>query len=538
VRCTNLANCQVGQAGPGGGPIVYAVVTGGFGTYWELAPAGWAGIVGRDPLMSSSDAVRAAKAYSINGLSDWDLPPSYVIDDVCHYAAGDPAGSKEACANNSKIKGQFGDGSNKPESSYYWYYDSGTTVYKNDFVSGRHSSDTSKQSYVRPARMFTYSPPTTTTTVPPTCATGGRCAIGDISPSGNLIVDIAWNGSSIDMTEMAVKSWNPSLQTPGSNDDPKLTRADAGVKASAFRSGSNWHLPTITEMRAAYLYFQMPVFNASCADVGSTSRPLTSTLYPFRISGKYWVYDPTAARDFTAFDVNDGAAYYDANYYSTPWGQKVDTTTNKYFVRPFRTVRYTGPTMSVASYYWNPSKCRSTYAPTTTTTTMPATCVQGGLCKVGDIGPNGGYIIYVNTAVTDGPEYTEMQRVSSSSQDCNGYNGLDRCTMRPWNNGTYTAPFGNFPTLTELLSLQRNAKLRSDLKMRDSYYWTNKYLKTNGTLTSDFTGGLSDLAQNLEINSFEEAVGVNVSNAKVDSLSMAYFRGVLRWKCYRACVKP
>jgi hypothetical protein len=79
--------------------------------------------------------------------------------------------------------------------------------------------------------------------------------------------------------------------------------------------------------------------------------------------------------------------------------------------------------------------------------------------------------------------------------------------------------------------------LYSKLQLRNAYYWTNEYIGVNGLLKSDFTGGLSDVAQNLEIEEFAEALAVQVRSGKALRMSQAYFRGVVRWNCSKACVR-
>lgn len=542
-RCANLSRCTVGEIGPGGGVILSANKQGGSAEYWEMAPNDWSSST-NDTRVSSAQAVATASAYRGGGFTNWKLPTNLQIQEICRYAAGLNPTSNEACSENDRINTNFGDGKSTRRGEYYWTGSGSsqqTVEGRTDLVSGQNVSDKTGDWYVRPVRSFVYTPPTTTTsTLPLTCDRGGKCKVGDISPAGNLIISVQGSGNNISYTELAPRNWAPSLQVAGNLGDPDLIKSTGVTEIGKYRGArsSDWRLPSVEQMRAAFVFFKTPVFSSDCRDTGNTSRTITSELRDFQVNNtSYWVTDPQQPGRFVSFESASGAVYYDAHRYLTAWGYKTDSSLVKRGVRPVRTVEYTGPAMTVSTYKWSPAKCETTSPPTTTATTLPATCQQRGLCRVGEVGPHGGIIITVNQWVKDGPQYTEMAVPTGARPDCQGTAIFDSCTRREWDNGTYSAPFGQYPTRQDLLSISRNLSLYSKLQLRNAYYWTNEYIGVNGLLKSDFTGGLSDVAQNLEIEEFAEALAVQVRSGKALRMSQAYFRGVVRWNCSKACVR-
>ena len=536
--CSDLSNCTVGQRGPGGGTIIYKEIQGGTPVYWEVAPVGWNGGT-QDSNASASYAKTLVSEYRGGGLSDWTLPDTYIaIQALCHYAGGRDPMTKDPCVENASIKPAFGDGKSTRRGEYYWAGSKSGATQKTDLVSGHNLGDLTGFAYVRPMRVFVYVPPTTTTTIPKTCAQGGKCAVGDISPAGNLIIAMEGSGNSISYTEIAPREWAPAnLYVANNYDDVRLIKSAALSTVSQYRGAgaSDWRLPTIADMRAAFVYFTVPKFRSDCSDDRSNAaRTITQELRPFRIGYNYWVTDPSQPNRYISFDAATGAVYYDAHRYMTPWGYKYGETTMKYGVRPMRTVRYTGPSMTVAPYVWAPAKCEYTSPPTSTVTTQPATCRQGGRCVVGDVGPFGGIIIAVNSRVTDGPQYTEMS--AFSGWDCQGTSLGSSCLEREWDNGSFQTPFGKYPTPDELIAVARDRNLVARLGLRRSGYWTDKYVTRSGILSADFTGNLNEMGRSLKLNEIDAALAVNMSNGRPVTTSYAYFRGVVRWNCRAACV--
>ena len=363
--------------------------------------------------------------------------------------------------------------------------------------------------------------------------------MGDVSPAGNLIVSIYKNGSAIFYNEIAARDWGSSLRPAGNTGDPELVRRTAVTEANSFQSkdSASWHMPTVDEMRDVFVFFADPQFDSSCRDTSTKNRALSVTQQPFRLSSvSYWVIDPTQANRSVAIETATGAVYYDADRYMSPWGYKDGSLTMKRGVRPIRTVRYTGPAMDVQQYQWSPAKCESTSPPTTTVTTVPANCVQWGRCAVGDLGPHGGLIIAIKRDVVDGPQYTEMGIALNNNADCQGTSINSRCEMREWDDGSFRSPFGSYPTEEELKYVSRSKDLRSRLRLKNNFYWTSRYVGKSGMVSGDFTGNLGDLAQSLDVQKIDDAVAINMANGSPQTRSTAYFRGVIRWNCTKACV--
>ena len=540
--CESKAVCRLGETGPGGGVIIDVQTSGLITAYVEMAPTGWADAnSGQDPLLTASQARDEVAKYKGGGFSDWKIPSELIIEKICHLAAGERPDTQGACVENAAIGKQFGSGKNVRNKEVYWNGVSGVARMKTDFISGRNTQETSGEAYVRPVRSFSYdsSPATTTTTIAKTCAQGGKCAVGDVSPAGNLIVSIYKNGSSIFYNEIASRDWGSSLRPAGNTGDPELIRSTAVTEADNFKSNdsASWHMPSVEEMREVFVFFADPQFDSSCRDTSTKNRALSVSQQPFRLSSlSYWTIDPRQANRSVALETSTGAVYYDANRYMSPWGYKDGSLTMKRGVRPIRTVRYTGPAMDVVPYKWSPSKCETTSPPTTTVTTVPANCVQWGRCAVGDLGPHGGLIIAVKRNVADGPQYTEMEIAKNNNLDCQGTTLVSGCLMREWDDGSFRSPFGFYPSEAELKALASNRSLRSRLNLKPNFYWTSRYVGKSVSVSGDFTGSLSDLAQSLEVEKFEDAVAVSMSNGSSRVTSTAYFRGVIRWNCTKACV--
>lgn len=544
-ECLNLASCTLGQTGPGGGLIISAQKTSGEASYVEMAPSGWANTDSKiDPLLTAAEAQTEASKYRGGDFSNWTVPSESMIEKICHIAAGRSPDSRGACTENPTIGKDFGSGRNVRNKESYWNGNSGFARMKTDFISGRNVQETTGEAYLRPVRSFTYVPTTTTTTIAKTCAQGGKCEVGDVSPSGNLIISMeavgrGVVGSKIIYTEIASRDWGATLRAPGTSGDPELIRAAAVSEALKYqvRGSTDWKVPTVQQMREVFVFFSSPKFDTNCRDTSTLNRALTASQQAFRLgSTSYWVVDPTQPGRFVALETASGALYYDAQRYLTAWGYKDGAQTMKRGVRPVREVEYSGPAMTVENYQWSPTKCRTTSPPTTTVTTLPAGCQQRGKCAVGDVGPNGGVIISVNRNVVDGPEYTEMATARNNRADCEGTDFLTSCVMREWDDGSFQTPFGQYPTESELKSVAANRALRLRLNLKSSFYWTNRWMAKSGSVGGDFTGDLGELAQSLEVQRFDDAIAVNVSNGSVRIRTSAYFRGVIRWKCSNACV--
>ena len=206
VSCANGGTCAVGNTGPGGGIVFYAVN----GVYLEAAPAGWFGtatdtgtvwgcsgstyasayataigtgkantdyIVSNCGDPTSSVAAKIARAYNGGGKSDWSLPSRDELIELCKYARTQTTGDiSTSCTTAGTLNAGIlkGFGNADGDSQYWSSSDASTNNAYTVWLSGRLSGGFGGKSsvrYVRPVRYFTseavnYGP----TTTPPTNA--------------------------------------------------------------------------------------------------------------------------------------------------------------------------------------------------------------------------------------------------------------------------------------------------------------------------------------------------------------------------------
>lgn len=534
VPCVNLQNCQIGQRGPGGGIIIDKSGSTAVPEYLEIAPAGW-DKGGRDPLVVASAAASAASSYRGGGLSDWRLPVAGEIEIVCKFATRQLSAASSACPEpTEKIDPSFGDGTGARGASFYWH---GSQPIRDrmDFASVRRSQDADASSYVRPVRKWVYAPPTTTTTIPLSCVRGGVCKIGDISPTGGLIVDFSGSGSSMTYTEMAAKEWRRFVD-PRASGEPALTLAEmkSNVATFAQRTASPWRLPTDRQMRAAFLFFaNSPTFGPDCAANFSSWRALTLEQEPYRVGGgiSYWLEADGRVNRFDNFHFPSGAAYYDVG------------SESKFSGRPFAERPYRGGGNPAPATWPNGSTgCATRTIPTTTTTTVLVGCSGGGRCNIGDIGPSRGLIIGIKRGPVPGDiTYTEMQIANNSTFDCQNTGLGSGCLGGGYDDFVGTrglnGVFDDYPTVAELQLVARSATLKRILGLRNSWYFSSTYRKT-AMLTGDVNAdSLADLGRSLEINDSTLGVAVDMSgyNSAPREVTTAFFRGVNIWKCRFSC---
>lgn len=539
VPCVNLANCQVGQRGPGGGIIIERGGSSSSPEYLEIAPAGW-DKGGRDPLVASSIAVPTASAYNGGGFSDWRLPTGMEIEIVCKFATRQLAATSSACPEPvGKIDTSFGDGTGARGASFYWH---GSQPIRDrmDFASTRRTQAADAMSYVRPVRKWAFVPPTTTTipntttTIFRSCAAGGPCKIGDISPTGGLIVDFSGSGSSMTYTEMASKDWRKVFD-PQSSGEPAVPLAEMKnyVAVLAQRTASPWKLPTDRQMRAAFLFFaNNPTFGPDCTANFSSWRTLTIEQQPFRFGSlSYWIEAAGRVNRFDNFNIAAGAAYYDVG------------SDRMYSGRPFAERPYRGGGNPIpATWPANSTGCATRTIPTTTTTTVLVGCAGGGRCNIGDIGPSGGLIIGIKRGQAPGDiTYTEMQIATNSRFDCGNTGVGSRCLGGGYDDFERTrglnGVFDDYPTVAELQLVARTSSLKARLGLQNSWYFSSTYRKT-AMLTGDVNAdSLAELGRSLELDDTTVGVAVYVASPRGDTREMttAFFRGVNIWKCRFSC---
>ncbi|MBU3703272.1 MAG: hypothetical protein FGM42_02755 [Ilumatobacteraceae bacterium] len=531
AACSDLAKCELGQRGPAGGVIIKVESGSAETVYVEMAPDGWAGTADkRDPLVDAAGATDALAKFNSGG-GQWTLPIEAYIGSICHIAAGRTPKTSEACANNGRIASTFGAGGTD---SFYWKGQGTTVGGKTDFVSGRNSGDVAGTAFLRPVRLVRYVPPTTTTTIPLPCMRGGVCKIGDISPTGGLIVDFSGSGSSMTYTEMAPKEWRRFVD-PRSTGEPALplTEMRSNVATLAQRTAAPWKLPTDRQMRAAFLFFaNSPTFGPDCAATFSSWRTLTLEQQPYSFGSlSYWLEAAGRVNRFDNFHFPSGAAYYDVG------------SESKFSGRPFAERPYRGGGNPAPATWPNGSTgCATRTIPTTTTTTVLVGCSGGGRCNIGDIGPSRGLIIGIKRGPTPGDvTYTEMQIANNSTFDCQKTGLGSGCLGGGYDDFVSTrglnGVFDDYPTVAELQLVARSATLKRILGLKNSWYFSSTYRKT-AMLTGDVNAdSLADLGRSLEINDSTLGVAVDMSgfNSAPRELTTAFFRGVNIWKCRFSC---
>ena len=103
------------------------------------------------------------------------------------------------------------------------------------------------------------------------------------------------------------------------------------------------------------------------------------------------VAQSVAAVGFTVINTGGDVASY-AISPAAPAGMTFDTTTGKFYGTPSTSAAATTFTITATNTAGSATRTFSF------TVTAPPTCAQGGICVVGDIGPGGGRVFYVNAS--------------------------------------------------------------------------------------------------------------------------------------------
>lgn len=530
--CTDASRCLVGQRGQGGGVIVSAIADGATTKYVEMALSGWAGTA-TDPKVTWDAADSLARAFRGGGYSDWKLPAlTPELEAICRHGQGKTSTSywAQCDANGPPVVPGFGRGT---EYMAYWGAAIGGDAYIQVLnTSARRRVSQSDVHFVRPVRAYSYGPATTTTSLAKSCRTGGICKTGDVSPSGGLIIDFEKKNGENTYIEIAPRNWAASAQSSASVvSESRFTRSGAALAVDAYAGlgNSNWRVPTIEEMRSAYFVVSQPTLNSTCEST-TLRRDPNFGLGP--ITGSYWVVQPDRPTRYVNFNAGTGAVYYDVNFYTSPWRVEDGASTREFDVRPVRSVRYTGSPTLPEGPKWTPAKCEKTAIATTTTSTIPATCRSGGLCRLGDVGMFGGIIVGIDTSVADGPMYTEMS--TDSRRDCTGTSNIvSSCTMGPWSASIILPTVKDLQNIRALPSaIQRKLNLRAN-----GSYWTNRQ-GVYQSFGADMSGSLGDMMQSLQAERTEAHYAVNISTGVAAASQFGYLRGVQRYNCHKACFTP
>ena len=381
--------CAVGQKGPGGGIVFMTPSTPGntSGLFYEAAPSTWHSSSG-DPTSAwcnnetdllgvasmvtgtgamdgaakttvmlgvcTTGAANLADGYTatVNGVvyGDWFLPSKGELNQM--YVNKNVIGGLRAVAYWSSSEADF---------QQAWYQGFSDGSYWNDLKMGTL--------YVRPVRAFA-------ATLAPACADGGVCAVGDIGPGGGKVFYVqasgtfacgaalsstckyleaaptsgtaawtdapyAWSGNTSEA--IGADAQGTAIGTGYRNTQAMVTQSStadrAGTIARAYRGPNNlsdWYLPSKNELNQLYI---------EKARIGGFWTEW------------YWSSSEVDATEAWPQYFGNGLQY---GYFKTPL----------VYVRP---VRAFGGTLA---------------------------CADGGVCAVGDTGPGGGKVFYVQASGT------------------------------------------------------------------------------------------------------------------------------------------
>ena len=491
LACASLSSCKVGERGPGDSIIISAIFEGPTSRYVAIARDGWNGTA-VDPKMTYDEAKAAVATYLPNGQAGWTLP-SYLdklgsmgqILQLCRYAHNSMSATSNTCDETKPLRTNWSVAGD--DMSYWTSHPTapsgaagyGTIMRVRD--SSVWASNSRTRNYVRPVLEFSYTAPpipTTTTTLPQKCAQGGICKIGDVSPTGGLIVKFFGSGSSITYTEIAPRNWDASIAALNNSngDEPLAKYATASGVAQQFRGGgkTDWHLPDIAEMRDAFAATQAPTFSAATEKNGQRSCKVTSSAGmanadQWGFYANYWI----SGRSPLIFSYPTGGVYPVVDSFD------VSASEWQHYVRPVRKGTYSGPAMTYKNPTYSPAECETVAMATTTTTPTTRTCAQGGPCRIGDEGQRGGIVISVDNSKPRGQRNVEMAKFGwkFGRDDCAGSSFGFPCGTGEWDPIT-AGSIGDGYRLPNVAELQAVSKLpsatRDKLKLIDHYYWTSE----------------------------------------------------------------
>lgn len=269
-----------------------------------------------------------------------------------------------------------------------------------------------------------------TTTIPLTCAQGGRCGVGDRGPAGGVVFYVS----------STIHSWGNALEAA-----PLTTSWSGSTALDLLGISGAWTGPSGRDPIAKWGCAEFSIGGAKARGIGSgaanTRAIMTGCPSP-----------DTGAR------IADGLVVGGADDWFLPSIDELDLLyRSREFLTDLSKRTYMSSTEADASNavlaffndggsgygskdgLWSVRPIRSFTASSvdTTTRTPPtrAACAQGGVCNVGDIGPGGGVVFYSRL---DGGTFTV--RGTNCNTQCRYLEFAPASTwvMRPWATGNYT----------------------------------------------------------------------------------------------------
>ena len=382
---------NVGDTGPGGG-IIFYVDEAGFTNHVKIARSiGVMCLTGTCHYLEMAptdlegayfwfDAFDAAESYSTATADDWVLPSKDALNEMCKYAFGD---KRNTICNDDGL-GSLSIGVGGFSTDGHWSSTEGPTsgAWVQSFGSGMQEGNIGKDwaHSVRPVRAFSGSTSSTSESSSSStsetsiglCAQGGICVVGDTGPGGGIIVyvsDVVFDNSVEDYTfgAMCLEGTCQYLEMATADLFGVYSRNDAIAAAEAFStpSANDWVLPSRNALNEICKYAHGDTVNRSCNDAGKGGLSLKD--------GNFWL---GAYLSSSAYCVGECSENY--------WGLDLNTgQIGAYGSEPKRVRLVRGFRGSTSS---------------STSETSIGLCAQGGICVVGDTGPGGGIIVYVDDA--------------------------------------------------------------------------------------------------------------------------------------------
>jgi hypothetical protein len=267
-------------------------------------------------------------------------------------------------------------------------------------------------------------PATSSGAVASSCASGGRCRIGDVGPGGGVIFYVAsgpqWWGSYLEARPVSRTgvAWSLRPQDSLYGDSDKNVVQRRRIDAKALGMG-RVNTEAIVEQSGPGTYAAAVVARQTLGgkrDWFLPSKNELNALYNFRalqgyaalVDGPYWTSTEGGGRNVAWYQMfQDGTQFTDSHELGSTTGSKVRKRSFKHpgsafpsrpyrlvAVRAFGDVSGEMPALSLPALTGN-------------------TCTDAGPCVVGDIGPAGGVVFYVAPKRESWGRYMETSPQSS-----------------------------------------------------------------------------------------------------------------------------
>jgi hypothetical protein len=381
--------CAVGQQGPGGGIVFMTPSTPGntSGLFYEAAPSTWYSSSG-DPTSrwcSNSTAVLGV-ASTVTGSGAMDgAAKTTVMLGVCTSGAANLADAYTATVNGVVYGDWFLPSKGELNQMYvnrsaiggfsadsYWSSseeDADLAWFQNFYYSFQDGHFKSLTLHVRPVRAFA-------ATLALACADGGVCAVGDTGPGGGKVFYVHASGTfACGATLASTCKYLEAAPTSGAAAWTDATYAWSGNTSEAIGADAQG-----TAIGAGYRNTQAMVTQSSTAGrAGTVSRAyrgpnsLSDWYLPSQDELNQMYVNKNAIGGFSNDFYWSSSEYGDDSVWVQDFSLGLQGTGLKNLTLDVRPVRAFGGTVA---------------------------CADGGVCAVGDTGPGGGKVFYVQASGT------------------------------------------------------------------------------------------------------------------------------------------